>query len=71
MKGPTLKANSRGVFKKKMVASLDGQGSGGSNGSRSIFTRKIVQGKSETTIEQTSKDFEEYGSYEIGKGVRT
>jgi hypothetical protein len=29
---------------------------------RSIFMRKIVQGKNETTIEQTSKDFEEYGS---------
>ncbi len=54
-----------------MDASLDGKGSGGSNGSRSIFMRKIVQGKNDTTIEQTSKDFEEYGSYEIGKGVRT
>jgi hypothetical protein len=45
-----------------MDASLDGKGSGGSNGSRSIFMRKIVQGKNDTTIEQTSKDFEEYGS---------
>jgi hypothetical protein len=40
-----------------MDASLDGKGSGGGNASRSIFMRK-----SETTIEQTSKDFEEYGS---------
>jgi hypothetical protein len=45
-----------------MDASLDGKGSGGNNASRSIFMRKIVQGKSETIIEQTSKDFEEYGS---------